>query len=130
MAGFADAGLTGATHTEDFRVVIDAQLPAWSEIGEDQIEVKQLDVRNIGVMGEDGRGGGSMAEGAGAGAEQGFSGPPTPGAAGGADSEDWRDWAGGLPAHLLAKIAETHIAQNEAGEAARLKACGDSEEEI
>ena len=50
VAGFADAGLTGATHTEDFRVVIDAQLPAWSEIGEDQIEVKQLDVRNIGVI--------------------------------------------------------------------------------
>ena len=48
--------------------------------------------------------------------------------------EDWRDWGGrlgaGLPAEVLAKVAETLVAQNEAAWAARLKRRGWSEEEI
>ena len=38
--------------------------------------------------------------------------------------EDWRDWAGGLPADLLVKVAEALVAQNEAGWAARCKQGG------
>ena len=34
---------------------------------------------------------------------------------------EWRDWAGGLPKEVLEKIAETLVAQTEAGWAARLK---------
>ena len=44
--------------------------------------------------------------------------------------EDWRDWAKGLPVEVLAKVAEKHIAQTEAGEAARLKQRGVREELI
>ena len=48
--------------------------------------------------------------------------------------EDWRDWGGrlgaGLPAEVLAKVAETLVAQNEAAWAAWLKRRGWSEEEI
>ena len=40
-------------------------------------------------------------------------GPPPP--------EGWRDWGGGLPADVLGRIAETHVAQTEAGWAARRK---------
>ena len=42
----------------------------------------------------------------------------------------WRDWAGGLPAEVLAKIAEKVVAQTEAGWAAQLKGWGNSDEEI
>ena len=35
--------------------------------------------------------------------------------------EEWRDWAGGLPAEVLAEVAAMLVAQTEAGEAARLK---------
>ena len=41
-------------------------------------------------------------------------------APGAAPAEERRDWAG-LPIELLVKIAETHIAQSEAGWAARCK---------
>ena len=34
---------------------------------------------------------------------------------------NWRDWAGGLPEELRVKIAKTHVAQTEAGWAAKLK---------
>ena len=47
----------------------------------------------------------------------------------GVDPEKWRDWAG-LPEDLLAKVAETLVAQTEAGEAARLKQRGVREELI
>ena len=50
----------------------------------------------------------------------------TPGAP---PEEERRDWAG-LPDELLAKIAETHISQTEAGWAAELKEWGHSEEYI
>ena len=61
-----------------------------------------------------------MAE-AGAGVGPGAEGPEAPGAAGGGDPEEWRDWAG-LPADLLVKVAGTLVAQTEAGwEASFLK---------
>ena len=41
---------------------------------------------------------------------------------------DWRDWAGGLPEEVLAKIATTHVAQTEAGWAAQQKERGWVEE--
>ena len=43
------------------------------------------------------------------------------GAVAGVAPEDGRDWAGGLPADVLAKVAETLVAQDEAGYAARLR---------
>ena len=44
---------------------------------------------------------------------------------------NWRDWAGGLPEELLAKIARSHVAQTEAGWAAYLKGVlGMSEEKV
>ena len=56
--------------------------------------------------------------GAGAGADQG---PPKAGGPGGAGPGGaGPDWAG-LPEDLLVKVAEKHIAQTEAGWAARLK---------
>ena len=58
--------------------------------------------------------------GAGAGAEQGVGASGGPGAAGGGDPRPGSDWAG-LPEDLLVKVAEKHIAQTEAGWAARLK---------
>ena len=58
--------------------------------------------------------------GGGAGAGQGSSGPQTPGAAGGVDPEELRDWAG-LPEVLIEKVAETLVAQTEAGWAPKLK---------
>ena len=64
--------------------------------------------------------------GAGAGADQSSPGSPTPGAAGGGDPEERRDWAG-LPEHLLMKIATKHVAQTEAGWAARLEERGCSD---
>jgi len=42
----------------------------------------------------------------------------------------WRDWAGGLPDEVLAKVAGKVVAETEAGWAARLKRLGCSEEEI
>ena len=39
----------------------------------------------------------------------------------GADPEEWRDWAGGLPALVLGKVVETLIAQDKAVWAAGLK---------
>ena len=42
----------------------------------------------------------------------------------------WRDWAGGLPAEVLAKVAEAVVAQNEAGWAAHLKVLGCSDQYI
>ena len=39
-------------------------------------------------------------------------------AAAGVAPEDWRDWAGGLPADVLAKVAGKVVAQTEAGWAA------------
>jgi len=41
-----------------------------------------------------------------------------------------RDWAGGLPPEVLARVAETLVAQTEAGWAAWLKEVGWSEEEV
>jgi len=69
--------------------------------------------------------------GAGTGAEPGHPGAQTPGAAGGGDPRAGSDWAN-LPEDLLVKIAEMHIAQNEAAYAACLKGVlgrrlGDSE---
>ena len=69
-----------------------------------------------------------MAE-AGAGVGPGPEGLEAPGAAGGGDPEEWRDWAG-LPPDLLVKIAETLVAQHEAGWAAWHKRLGFSEEAI
>ena len=70
-----------------------------------------------------------MAEGAGAGADQG---PPAaagqPGAAAPGDPE-WRDWAG-LPEHLLMKVARKAVAQTEAAKAAQLKERGWTEQRI
>ena len=59
--------------------------------------------------------------GAGAGADQGSGGPQAPGAAGGTGPRAGPDWAGGLPDDLLVKVAETLVAQHEAGWAAWLK---------
>ena len=42
----------------------------------------------------------------------------------------WRDWAGGLPAEVLAKVAEAVVAQNGAGWAAHLKVLGCSDQYI
>ena len=42
----------------------------------------------------------------------------------------WRDWAGGLPAEVLAKVAEAVVAQNEAGWAAHLKVLDCSDQYI
>ena len=66
---------------------------------------------------------------AGAGAGQGPPGPPAPGAAGGAAPRAGPDWAG-LPADLLVKVAETLVAQHEAGWAAHLEEWGHSEAQI
>ena len=41
--------------------------------------------------------------------------------AAGVAPEEWRDWAGGLPDEVLAKVAGMLVAQNEAGWAPRLK---------
>ena len=67
--------------------------------------------------------------GAGAGADQV---PLAAGEAGGLapGDEDWRDWAGGVPVDVLAKVAEGVVAQTEAGLAAWLKEDGWSEEKI
>ena len=69
---------------------------------------------------------------AGSGLGQGPGGPEALGAAGGAGPGDpeWRDWAGGLPAEVLERVAETLVAQTEAGWAAQLKEWGWSEGEI
>ena len=48
-------------------------------------------------------------------------------AAYGVDPEEWRDWAGGLPDEVLAKVVGKVVAQTEAGWAARLKEWGNSE---
>ena len=61
--------------------------------------------------------------GAGAGAGQGSSGPQAPGMTGGAAPRARSDWAN-LPADLLGKVAETLVAQNEAGWAAQLREWG------
>ena len=45
-------------------------------------------------------------------------------------SEDWRDWAKGLPDEVLAKVAGTVVSSNEADWAARLEANGFSEAQI
>ena len=58
-----------------------------------------------------------MAE-AGAGADQG---PPAAAQAGGAAPRPGPDWAGGLPELVLVKVAQTLVAQTEAGWAAYLK---------
>ena len=63
-----------------------------------------------------------MAEG-GAGAEQGPGAPPAPGATRSGDPGAGSGWAG-LPADLLAKVAETLVAQTEAGWEAHLKEWG------
>ena len=44
--------------------------------------------------------------------------------------EEWRDWAGGLPALALGKVAEKVVAQTEAGWAAQLKRWDWSEVQI
>ena len=64
-----------------------------------------------------GESGGGMAGG---GAAAGQAGPQTLGASGGAGPRAGSDWAG-LPEHLLMKVAETLVAQNEAGWAVRVK---------
>ena len=53
--------------------------------------------------------------GAGAGAGQAPPGQPAPGAAGGAAPEDWRDWAKGVPAEVLAKVAGKVVATKTRG---------------
>ena len=50
--------------------------------------------------------------------------------AAGVAPEEWRDWAGGLPALVLGKVAGTVISQTEAGWAAVLKEWGWPEGEI
>ena len=45
-------------------------------------------------------------------------------AAYGVAPEEWRDWAGGLPDEVLAKVVGKVVAQNEAGWAAQLKRWG------
>ena len=57
---------------------------------------------------------------AGGGAGPGAEGPEIPGAAGGVDPEELRDWAG-LPDEVLEKVAGKLVARTEAGCAARLK---------
>ena len=42
-------------------------------------------------------------------------------AAAGVAPEDWRDWAGGLPMHVLVKIAKKYIAQADSTWAAQMK---------
>ena len=64
-----------------------------------------------------------MAAKAGAGAGQAPEGAQAPGATGGGGPRAGPDWAN-LPADLLAKVAETLVAQNEAGWAAGLKEDG------
>ena len=61
-----------------------------------------------------------MAEG-GAGAVPGPEGPEAPGAGGGSNPRPGPDWAGGLPALVLEKVARTLVAQTEAGWAAWLE---------
>ena len=70
-----------------------------------------------------------MAAEAGAGAGQAPEGAQAPGATGGGDPRAGPDWAN-LPADLLAKVAETVVAQNETRWAAQLKEWGHSEEGI
>ena len=67
--------------------------------------------------------------GAGAGAGQGSSGPQAPGMTGGAAPRARSDWAN-LPADLLGKVAETLVAQTEAGWAAWLMVWNCSDEDI
>ena len=57
---------------------------------------------------------------------------PTAGEAGvlAPGDEGWRDWAGGVPAEVLEKVAGKVVAQTEAGWAAHLKEWGWSEERI
>ena len=65
-----------------------------------------------GVPGAGGRRAGASMEGAAAG--QGPAGLETPeGVAAGAAPEEWRDWAGGLPAGLLGKVAGKVAAQRQ-----------------
>ena len=66
---------------------------------------------------------------AGGGAGPGAEGPEIPGAAGGVDPEELRDWAG-LPDEVLEKVAGKLVARTEAGWAARLKERYYSEELI
>ena len=67
-----------------------------------------------GVPGAGGRRAGASMEGAAAG--QGPAGLETPeGVAAGAAPEEWRDWAGGLPAGLLGKVAGKAVAQTSRG---------------
>ena len=58
--------------------------------------------------------------------------PPLVGEAGGGEpeNEEWRDWAGGVPADVLAKVAEALVAQTEADWAARLEAQGRSASQV
>ena len=49
-------------------------------------------------------------------------------AAAGVAPEEWRDWAGGLPAEVLETVAGKVVARTEAGWAAHLKRHGNSEE--
>ena len=67
--------------------------------------------------------------GAGAGSDQP---PPAVGAAGtlAPGDRDWRDWAGGLPADVLEKVAGTLVAQNEAEREAELEADWETESVI
>ena len=58
--------------------------------------------------------------GAGAGPDPGGPAVGEPGTLAPGD-EEWRDWAGGLPAEVLEKVAGKVVAQNEAGVAAHLK---------
>ena len=51
-------------------------------------------------------------------------------AAAGVAPEEWRDWAGGLPAEVLETVAGKVVARTEAGWAAHLKEWGYNEEEI
>ena len=50
VLGFAEGGLTLKPHTEDFRLVIDPELPEWSEMAKDEMKLRQFDVRNVGVI--------------------------------------------------------------------------------
>ena len=68
---------------------------------------------------------------AGAGVEQGAEGAPSPpGRTGGPGPGKGPDWAGGLPLDVLAKVAETLVAQPEAALAAQWKREGIPEAEI
>ena len=64
-----------------------------------------------------------------AGAGQGPEGAQAPGVAGGGPPRAGPDWAG-LPEHVLMKVATKHVAQTEAGWAARLKVWGNSARRI